>query len=234
MNPGCLGRRSRIGSIRTGGFSRVDLVVVTGVLVALVALVLVPLETTRRSRRLAQCLDNLRKVNEAVLSFARDHQQTLPASQEGTGELQWWYKEQVKGHAGLTAPSSARDALFACPDDRGYTDPQPFHQTARFDYGSYCFNGVQLPGVPSIGGWQTASIVDPRRTLLVMEWTAHAPLSWHRSRTGKRNAPFYRDAESVVGFVDGHVALVPIYHDGFNAAYTRDPIGGYAYRYSGR
>jgi hypothetical protein len=93
---------------------------------------------------------------------------------------------------------------------------------------------VTLPGVPTVAGWQVGSIVDPRKTLLMMEWTAHGPLSWHRSRTGRRNAPFYRDAESVVGFVDGHVALVPIYYDGFNAAYTRDPIAGYSYRYSGR
>jgi hypothetical protein len=28
--------------------------------------------------------------------------------------------------------------------------------------------------------------------------------------------------------------LVKIYHDGYNAAYTRDPIPGYRYRYSGR
>ena len=66
-----------------------------------------------------------------------------------------------------------------------------------------------------------------------MEWTAHGPLSWHRSRTGRRNAPFYRDAESVVGFSDGHVALIPIYYDGHTAAYLRDPIPGYEYRYSG-
>ena len=66
-----------------------------------------------------------------------------------------------------------------------------------------------------------------------MEWTAHAPLSWHKSRTRQKNTPFYNDAETVVGFVDGHVKLVPIYYDGMNAAYTRDPIGGYEYQYSG-
>jgi hypothetical protein len=66
-----------------------------------------------------------------------------------------------------------------------------------------------------------------------MEWTAHAPLSWHKSKTGKRNMPFYCDAESVVGFVDGHVALTRIYYDGYNAAYTQDPIYGYDYQYSG-
>jgi hypothetical protein len=66
-----------------------------------------------------------------------------------------------------------------------------------------------------------------------MEWCAHAPLSWHKSRTGKRNLPFYCDAESVVVFVDGHAVLTKIYYDGYNAAYTRDPIPGYNYKYSG-
>jgi len=92
---------------------------------------------------------------------------------------------------------------------------------------------VTLPGLPNLAGWQLSAIRDPRRTLLVMEWTAHAPLSWHRSRTGPKNAPFYRDAESVVGFIDGHVKRIPIYYDGYNAAYTQDPIPGYEYKYSG-
>jgi len=65
-----------------------------------------------------------------------------------------------------------------------------------------------------------------------MEWTAHAPLSWHKSRTGKKNAPFYCDALSVVGFVDGHVTFTRIYYDGYNAAYTQDPISRYEYQYS--
>jgi type II secretory pathway pseudopilin PulG len=216
------------------GFAMVDLVTVVSVLVILAALVWVPMEKARNRSNLAVCQENLRVVTKAVISFSNDHGQTLPAPQEGMGELQWWYKEQVKSHAGIQGASSAADRVFACPEDRGYTDPQPFHQTARFDYGSYCFNGVTIPGAPSIAGWQVGSIADPKKTLLMMEWTAHGPLSWHRSRTGKRNAPFYRDAESVVGFVDGRVALIPIYYDGFNAAYTRDPIGGYGYRYSGR
>ena len=152
---------------------------------------------------------------------------------EAGGELQWWYKEQVQGYAGLKGPSSAADLLFACPEDRGYTDAKPFHDSPRFDFGSYNFNGVLLPDMPNIAGWNLAAVTEPRRTLLVMEWTAHGPLSWHRSRTGRKNAPFYRDAESVVGFVDGHVALTKIYYDGYTAAYTRDPISGYDYRYSG-
>ena len=44
--------------------------------------------------------------------------------------------------------------------------------------------------------------------------------------------PFYCDAQSVVGFVDGHVSFSKIYYDGYNAAYTQDPIPGYDYQYS--
>jgi len=88
-----------------------------------------------------------------------------------------------------------------------------------------------MPGVPNIAGKDAGSVRDPQRTLLVMEWTAHAPLSWHKSKTGSENSPFYNDAESLVAFVDGHVKLTKIYYDGINAAYTREPISGYEYKY---
>lgn len=215
-------------------FTAGNLLALLATLAVLTTLVLVPLTRQQRARRLAQCLANLQQVNRAVLQFSEDHGKQLPGPiADMPGELQWWYKEQVKGYAGLKGASTVNDVLFACPDDRGYTEPKPFHQTARFDYGSYVFNGVILPGTPHIAGWAVSAIAEPRKTLLVMEWTAHGPLSWHRSRTGRQNAPFYRDAENVVGFVDGHVSLTKIYHDGYNAAYTRDPIPGYEYRYSG-
>lgn len=192
----------------------------------------------RAKSRRTRCLANLKQVNGAVLQFAGDHDQALPRmdSSPPPGGW-WWYKEQVKGYAGLSGESSPTDKVFGCPDDRGYGEgtekPPPFSQSRKHDYTSYAFNGVNLPGIPNVAGREVSSIKEPSRTLLVMEWTAHAPLSWHRSRTGRANTPFYSDAESVVGFVDGHVAFIPLYYDGLNAAYTRDPAPGYAYRYSG-
>ncbi len=215
-------------------FTLPDLVVALATLSLLAALVVVPWTRSHRAARLVQCTANLQQVNRAVLAFAADHNQSLPAAVPGqAGELQWWYKEQVRGYAGLKGASSTNDAVFACPDDRGYTDPRPFHDSERFDYGSYVFNGVQVFGAPNIAGMATAQLAEPDRTLLVMEWTAHGPLSWHRSRTGSRNDPFYRDAESVTGFTDGHVALTRIHFDGHTPAYMRDPAAGYDYRYSG-
>jgi len=216
------------------GFTMTEVLVVLAVVSMVAAMVVARAVSTKEKASLTRCTGNLHQVTRAVLAYGNDHDQALPGPESTAPQsLWWWYKEQVKGYMGLMGPSSANDQAFACPGDRGYSDPIPFHLSPRFDYGSYVFNGVTLPGLPNIAGWRLPEVKNPRRTLLVMEWTAHAPLSWHKSKTGRNNMPFYCDARSVVGFVDGHVTFSKIYYDGFNAAYTRDPIPGYEYQYSG-
>ena len=215
-------------------FTLTDLLVTVAILSVLGAIAADRLVAAKAKARTALCLANLGKVNRAVLDFSSDNHQQLPGPLlDDRKSLWWWYKEQVKRYAGLSGESSAGDTVFACPDDRGYSDPVPFHLNARFDFSSYVYNGVTMPGMPNLAGLPLSSIQQPKRTLLVMEWTAHAPLSWHQSKTGRKNSPFYCDAQSVVGFVDGHASLTRIYYDGYNAAYTQDPIAGYDYQYSG-
>ncbi len=215
------------------GFTLTDTLALIALLSVFGAILVSHSASTKQKARLTRCTSNLERVDRALLNFAAEHSQTLPGvTQDLGGSLWWWYKEQVKNYVNLSGPSSTNDSLFACPDDRGYSDPFPFCRSQRFDYNSYPFNGVTLPGMPNIAGCQLSSIQHPARTLLVMEWTAHAPLSWHHSKTGRQNMPFYCDAQSVVGFVDGHVSFTRIYYDGYNAAYTQDPIAGYDYQYS--
>ncbi|HKS36818.1 MAG TPA: hypothetical protein VJW76_06490 [Verrucomicrobiae bacterium] len=226
---------ARANAAHDAAFTKTDFLVTLAAATVLAALVVVPLTVVRDKSRLKVCTDNLQQVGRAVLRFADDHGTTLPGqNRTESGDPWWWYKEDVKGYAGLSGPSSPNDRVFACPMDRGYSDPTPFCRNPRFDYSSYVFNGVTLFGTPNIAGWKLPAVNQPRRTLLVMEWAAHAPLSWHRTKTGKANAPFYRDAESVVAFADGHADFIRIYYDGYNAAYTRDPIPGYDYKYSGK
>lgn len=223
----------RANPTQEAAFTKTDFLATLAAAALLAALVVVPLTVVRDNSRLKVCTDNLQQVGRAVLRFAEDHGTALPGHTE-SGDPWWWYKEEVKGYTGLSGPSSPNDRVFACPVDRGYSDPTPFCRNPRFDYSSYVFNGVTLFGTPNIAGWKLPAVNQPKRTLLVMEWAAHAPLSWHRSKTGKANAPFYRDAECVVAFADGHADFIRIYYDGYNAAYTRDPIPGYDYKYSGK
>jgi prepilin-type N-terminal cleavage/methylation domain-containing protein/prepilin-type processing-associated H-X9-DG protein len=224
---------------RERGFSLTELLVVLAILFMLAAIIVPTTASSRAQTRLQQCLANLQQVNRAVLLYAEEHQGKIPLLEPSPAPGGWWYfKGQVKGYLGLTGPSSPLEKVFACPEDRGYgfggQEPKPFYLSKNHNYTSFVLNGVNLPGIPNVAGWPVASVKDPARTLLVMEWIAHAPLSWHKSRTGRQNSPFYNNAESVVGFVDGHVSLTKIHYDGMNAAYTRDPVGGYDYKYSGK
>jgi len=220
-------------ALRPQGFTLTDLMVTVALLSIVAALLAGGLTAAKQKSRLAVCTSNLQQINKAMLSFCPDHNQTLPTISAGDNRNLWWfYKEQLRRYVGLTGESSQKDTVFACPNDRGYSDGIPFHLSGKFDFNSYVYNGVTLPGMPSIANLQLSEIKQPKKTLLVMEWTAHAPLSWHKSKTGKANTPFYCDAESVTGFVDGHVGLTRIYYDGYNAAYTQDPIAGYDYQYS--
>ncbi|MCX8157833.1 MAG: DUF1559 domain-containing protein [Verrucomicrobiae bacterium] len=219
------------------GLTRTDALVMVALLMLLAA-ILLPLGTRLRERsREIQCHANLKQIAAALAFYAAANQDSLPAMtyNKPPGGW-WWYKEQIKPGGNPNSPPS-RDKTFACPSDRGYEglsdEAIPFCQSAKHAYNSYVFNGVNLPGLPNIAGRKISSVRFPERTLLVMEWTAHAPLSWHKSRTGSRNAPFYNNAESVVAFVDGHVKRIKIYYDGMNPAYTRDPIPGYEYKFSG-
>ena len=217
---------------RTGAFSLPDLLVVIAIIAVLAAVAIPIIARSTAKTRKAQCQSNLKEITRAVLLYAEEFSGTLPQIQPSQQTGVWWlYKELVKGRMGLVGASSPRDKVFACPDDRGYDEPMPFHDSPKFDYGSYVFNGVNLPGVPNLAGKKVLSVKESSKTLLMMEWTAHAPLSWHKSRTGKENQPFYSDAENMVGCVDGHVDFIKIYYDGINAAYTRDPIPGYNYKY---
>jgi type II secretory pathway pseudopilin PulG len=216
------------------GFSFTDLLVVIAISLLLAALVLPVLARNNAKSKQVLCISNLKDVNRAVQLYAEEHRGVVPYQPSAVRKQFWWfYKELVKGYVGLKGPSSPKDSKFACPNDRGYTDNKPFRLSERFDYGSYVLNAVDLPGMPNIANRQMSSIKSPKTTLLTMEFPAHGPYSWHSIRTGNRKLPFFSDAESVVGFVDGHVNFIKIYYDGINPAFTRDPIPGYEYKYSG-
>ena len=71
------------------------------------------------------------------------------------------------------------------------------------------------------------------RTILLAEISGFFGFSWHDSG----NPPIFRDARSVVSFVDGHADYLRIYWNGYlgktDAPMFYDPPAGYRYQWSG-
>jgi len=209
------------------GFTLVELLVVIAIISILAALLLPAINRTKESSRRTTCLSNLRQVNLSIRMYAEDHSDSLPVLPmpnpypNGVGAF---YKELVKGYLGLTGPASPQEAIFVCPSDRSLRNQE------RHAFTSYTFNGyeTQPDGIPRITGKKLGLIPKSAQAVLVAEWTAFFGGSWH-----PYIEPAYRDAKTVVSFVDGHAAMTKIYWNGSTPPNRYEPPPAYGYSWSG-
>lgn len=167
------------------------------------------------------------------------------------------YKELMKNYVGLAGASSSRDRLFACPADMFFPNfvtngPPPMgyvrqslHDVPFSSFSSYMFNGgdnvtrdfetfkVTLPGLTGV---KLSSIKHPTRTVLVAEYSAAVPWSWHEPSSRL----MFNDAKNIVSFADGHVSYIKIFWNStpypggtMSLAVQYDPPASYDYQWSG-
>jgi prepilin-type N-terminal cleavage/methylation domain-containing protein len=186
-----------------------------------------------------------------------------PANVKSGFNFQEWtsYVPLTGRYLGLKDVPSPLNRIFACPADvfheymptLGNTSEwvnESLHSQSKMNYSSYIFNAgnaviqggenrTKFPTMfPGVLGATLGSIRTPDKTVLLGEWPAWAPYSWHspsRPRQYKVN-----NAPNVLGFADGHVGNVKI-HSGTNnptglrqASFAFDPPPEYAYKWSGK
>jgi prepilin-type N-terminal cleavage/methylation domain-containing protein len=243
-------------------FTLVELLVVIAIIGILAALLLPAISAAKKQATRTACLNNLKQINLAVVLYAGDNHETLPAApgtssadlfvagtSVSTNSFPFSYKRLVKNYAGLRDSSSAQDKLFACPADTfRYDWPGPVYKAASFsadsntDYTSYGFNGgnvlTNLPppySAPGIFGRKLASINVPTKTVLVTEVSAFFPWSWHEPQRPPPNLWGVNNAKNIVSYADGHVNYVKIYWNSNINWLTSfyDPPAEYDYKWSG-
>jgi prepilin-type N-terminal cleavage/methylation domain-containing protein/prepilin-type processing-associated H-X9-DG protein len=249
----------RTTPLNGNGFTLIELLVVIAIIAILAALFLPGLSSAKGKAKRTTCLNNLKQINLAVLQYAGDNNDTLPAAPNtsatyGTNVFDFFYKRLVMKYLGLPGAPSTQDKVFACPADTFYYDElnnnvftaQSYHDQSFSYYSSYAYNGLggstnmppTLPdqtNAPGIFGWKLTAIKDPVKTVLVAEESAFYPWSWHDPQGLPPGQCRFNDAKNMVSFADGHVSYIPIY---LNTDYLLDtiyydPPEGYDYRWSG-
>ena len=213
------------------GFTLVELLVVIAVIAVLIALLLPVLSSAKAKARQTICLNDLRQISLGIHLYLDDQNNGSPGNTNTAHSpfLSWTdYRELIKHYVGVEGAASPEDKVFACPADtffydlsrygRGYV-PEPLHAQVDHAFTSYAYNAGQFSTPPrtnapatvtnyGIAGQKLDSVPHPARTVLIAEMPAFAPYSWHEPKRpfSRENATF-NDAKSMVGFVDGHVAV---------------------------
>lgn len=243
-------------------FTLVEMLVVIAIVGILAALLFPALTGAKAKAKRAACLNNLKQINLAVLSYAADNEDTLPAApgtsatdlfvmatSVSTNSFPFSYKRIVKSYVGLHGASSTGDAIFACPADAfHYNWPDVIFQNSGFcsdsntDFSSYGFNGgnvlSSLPppySAPGVFGRKLGSIKTPTKTVLVAEVSAIFPWSWHEPQRPPAGQWGVNDTKNLVTCADGHANYIPIYWNSNINWLTcfYDPPAGYDYKWSG-
>jgi len=238
---------------RWTGFTLVELLVVMAIIAILASLVLPVLSAAKNRAQRITCTSNLRQINLGLRIYADDSNDKSPKTPNSTHSrslvlVKWTgYKKLIAGYIGANAASATQNKLYACPADTFYFDfmtvryvQSSLHDQTNSDCSSYLFNGGNLNTNAATGGYyggvagrKISSIKEPTKTVLIAEYPAWFPFSWHEPKRPPTSS--FKDAKNVVSFVDGHVSYIKIYSKPapHSMAAEYDPPTGYDYKWSG-
>lgn len=223
------------------GFTLIELLVVVAIIAIIAAILLPVLSLARASAHKTMCLNNLKQINLGVRMYADDFKDKVVAPPGFYTSVETWsrYKELVEHYLGRGGGRKPSDKLFKCPADTFHYSFSGYHSTGecqdpRTGYSSYVFNAgntVGTNGYPGIYGKNLTTVKQPAKTVLVGEFAAFGPWSWHNPQTSSTQYCF-NNSRDMLSFVDGHVQYMKMYWSGSGEAWQYNPPDGYDYKWT--
>jgi prepilin-type processing-associated H-X9-DG protein/prepilin-type N-terminal cleavage/methylation domain-containing protein len=104
----------------SNGFTLVELLVVIGIIVVLIALLLPALSRAREQAKLIECASNMRQLATGLQGYASANKQRFPPNVSFPSPGIFWYEQDRIGrHVSYTSTpgSSLPGGIFVCPSD---------------------------------------------------------------------------------------------------------------------
>jgi prepilin-type processing-associated H-X9-DG protein/prepilin-type N-terminal cleavage/methylation domain-containing protein len=211
--------RARTGRHGSGGFTLIELLVVVAIIAILISILLPALGRAREQGKAVYCMNNMRQIGIALLSYQLDHREQVPACSclaAPAPEENYWLA--------VLQRTAKQDLINRCPKDRStkpfmnWESPPPERDTwDQYRWSSYGINAAleDVDGYSQIVCNRISMIPRPANVIYLAEIPHGAAYDqgdhihayrWETSEAPAAELAWDRHAgKSNYLFVDGHV-----------------------------
>jgi len=150
------------------GFTLIELLVVIAIIAILAAILFPVFARAREKARQTSCLSNLKQVGTALLMYAQDNDERLPASYQWVDPPNNW---PLRKWAATIVPYIKNNQIFVCPSDSNPGTDSGVDSVGPISYGA---NPNLMPGVRGAFNAPIGDIARPAECMLVFDaWAAN-------------------------------------------------------------